>query len=48
MMTEPIPSTLNIKQPASLKEHALKAVKEAIITHQLKPGKYYSEINLAE
>ena len=48
MMTEPIPSILNIEKPVSLKEQALKALKEAIITHQLKPGKFYSEVNLAE
>jgi len=47
MMTEPIPSILNIEKPVSLKEQALKALKEAIITHQLKPGKFYSEVNLA-
>jgi len=47
MMTEPIPSILNIEKPVSLKEQALKALKVAIITHQLKPGKFYSEVNLA-
>ena len=47
-MLQPIPTIASIEQPVSLKTHVLKAVKEAIVTHQLKPGQLYSEVNLAE
>ena len=33
---------------ARLSAGVLNALKEAIITHQLKPGQFYSEVNLAE
>ena len=47
-MAQPIPSISSFKQPDSLKKHVLIALKEAIITYQLKPGQFYSEVNLAE
>ena len=42
------PSISSIAKPVYLKEHALHAVKEAIITHQLKPNELYSESSLAQ
>ena len=42
------PAISSLSQPVYLKEHALHAVKEAIITHQLKTGEIYSESNLAQ
>ena len=47
-MDEPAPNITSIEQPVSLKTHALRALKEAIITHQLKPGQFYTEVNLSE
>ena len=42
------PAISSIAKPIYLKEHALHAVKEAIITHQLKPNELYSESSLAQ
>jgi DNA-binding GntR family transcriptional regulator len=42
------PAISSLTKPVSLKEHALHAVKEAIITHQLKPNELYSESSLAQ
>lgn len=47
-MLQPIPTIESIEQPVSLKTHVLKAVREAIITHRLKPGEFYGEVSLAE
>jgi len=47
-MAQPIPPISSLKHPDSLKKHVLSALKEAIITYQLKPGQFYSEVNLAE
>ena len=42
------PAISSLAKPVYLKEHALYAVKEAIITHQLLPDHLYSESNLAQ
>lgn len=42
------PAISSLAKPIYLKEHALYAVKEAIITHQLKPNELCSESSLAQ
>ena len=42
------PAISSLAKPVYLNEHALHAVKEAIITHQLKPNELYSESSLAQ
>jgi DNA-binding GntR family transcriptional regulator len=42
------PAISSLAKPVYLNEHALQAVKEAIITHQLKPNELYSESSLAQ